>query len=354
MVRSGFARWVSPTPSGGNRYDAELRVGLERLGVAITDVVVRADLGDPVALRSELAPALRRERIWLIDAILATAVPDLVAEAVAAGSFVLALVHHFAADAPELTASEQARAANRENRALHAASGICCTSDWAVAAVRRRYGLAAVVAAPGVHPAPVATGSRTGGAPRLLAVGALTPVKDQLTLVAGLIRIRDVPWTARLVGADTIDPAYAAVVRRAVADAGLADRIEFRGALTGPALDAEWAAADLLVQTSRSETYGLVVLEALARGIPAVVSAGTGLVEALQAGRRPGEPLAGGVVAVGRPGDLAALLRRWCVDDDHAARWRSAALTQRARLPRWSRPADAVLVTLRRSAAPDD
>ena len=350
-MRSGFARWVSPAPSGGHRYDAELRVGLQRLGVEITDVTVRADLDDPTAVRSELAPALPRERIWLIDAILAGTVPDLVAEAVAAGTFVLALVHHFGADAPELTASEQARATDRENRALQAASGVCCTSDWAVAAVRRRYGLDAVAAAPGVDRAPVAAGSRTNGAPRLLAIGSLTPIKDQLTLVAGLIRIRELAWTARLIGADTVDPAYAAVVRRAVRDAGLADRIVLRGPLTGAELDAEWAAANLLVQTSRSETYGLVVLEALARGIPAVVSAGTGLVEALQAGRLPGEPLAGGVVAAARPGDLAEALRRWCSDDDHASRWRSAALAQRPRLPSWSRPADVVLARLRRAAA---
>ena len=54
------------------------------------------------------------------------------------------------------------------------------------------------------------------------------------------------------------------------------------GVLVGQALDQQWDIADLLVLTSRIETYGLVVVEALARGIPAVVSADTGAVEALQ------------------------------------------------------------------------
>ena len=62
------------------------------------------------------------------------------------------------------------------------------------------------------------------------------------------------------------------------------DRIRVTGALTGSALDQRWDAADLLVLPSRVETYGLVVTEALARGIPAIVSAGTGAVEALQQG----------------------------------------------------------------------
>ena len=56
------------------------------------------------------------------------------------------------------------------------------------------------------------------------------------------------------------------------------------GALVGSALDQKWEAADLLVLPSRTETYGLVVVEALARGIPAVVTAGTGAIEALQQG----------------------------------------------------------------------
>ena len=68
------------------------------------------------------------------------------------------------------------------------------------------------------------------------------------------------------------------------------------GILVGQALDQKWDTADLLVLTSRIETYGLVVVEALARGIPAVVSAGTGAVEALQEGgpqtvpRHPARP----------------------------------------------------------------
>jgi glycosyltransferase involved in cell wall biosynthesis len=52
-----------------------------------------------------------------------------------------------------------------------------------------------------------------------------------------------------------------------------------------------YAAADVLVLASRTETYGMVVTEALARGLPVIATAVGGLPEALgQAsdGRRPG------------------------------------------------------------------
>ena len=65
---------------------------------------------------------------------------------------------------------------------------------------------------------------------------------------------------------------------------GLRDRIRIPGELRGGALEAEWAAADLSLLISRAETFGLVVTESIARGVPVVVRAGTGAVEALAAG----------------------------------------------------------------------
>ena len=63
------------------------------------------------------------------------------------------------------------------------------------------------------------------------------------------------------------------------------------GPRTGDDLDAAYAAADLLVLASRGETYGMVVTEALARGIPVLATAVGGLPEAL--GRAPDGSLPG-------------------------------------------------------------
>jgi glycosyltransferase involved in cell wall biosynthesis len=93
-----------------------------------------------------------------------------------------------------------------------------------------------------------------------------------------------------------------------------------------------WSGADLALLPSLVEAYGMVVTEALARGIPAIVAAG-GPAEALGLspdGERPG--------VVVRPGDTAELareLRRWLMDEGHRARLRSAAASRRPSLPGW-------------------
>jgi len=99
---------------------------------------------------------------------------------------------------------------------------------------------------------------------RLLYVGRLTPEKDLPVLFEAyeLLRGRG-GHTLRLtlVG----DGAYSGVMRaRAPSDA------TFAGYLEGQALSDAYAAADVFVFPSRSETLGNVVLEALASGLPVV------------------------------------------------------------------------------------
>jgi glycosyltransferase involved in cell wall biosynthesis len=118
-------------------------------------------------------------------------------------------------------------------------------------------------------------------------------------------------------------------------------------------LDQKWHAADLLVLPSRTETYGLVVTEALARGIPAVVSAGTGAVEALEAGERAsGTAIPGRAVPAGEPVALAAALRDWLTQPELRHAWRQAALARRDTLPGWQHTAAAVLAYLERPLNP--
>jgi glycosyltransferase involved in cell wall biosynthesis len=153
-------------------------------------------------------------------------------------------------------------------------------------------------------------------------------------------------------------------------DLGLESRIRVTGQLSGEQLEDEWRAADLSLLISRTETYGLVVTESLARGIPAVVRAGTGAVEALEAGAvavagtaggaarargvsgaRGGEGQQGAVPGAvveltADPAPLAELLRRWLTDPELRASWRSAALVSRQRLPGWRSAALTVLDAL--------
>ena len=81
-------------------------------------------------------------------------------------------------------------------------------------------------------------------------------------------------------------------MRRALEAAGLGDRVTLPGPVTGAELAELWARTDVLALPSLAETYGMVVLEAFAHGVPVVVARGTGAVEALADGGGPDPGLA--------------------------------------------------------------
>jgi glycosyltransferase involved in cell wall biosynthesis len=176
------------------------------------------------------------------------------------------------------------------------------------------------VAPPGVAPAPLAEGSEAGD--RLLCVAAVIPRKGHDVLLDALATIDDLPWSCVCVGART--PGF---------PPARSTRARFVGPRTGEALDAAYAEADLLVLPSRAETYGMVVTEALARGLPVLATDVGGVPEALGAapdGKRPG--------VLVRPADAAALateLRRWLTDAGWRERLRAAARSRREHLPDW-------------------
>ena len=164
-----------------------------------------------------------------------------------------------------------------------------------------------------------------------------------------LAKLQDLAWTASLVGTAGIDPAYAAEVRAAVSSHGLENRIRLTGQLVGNALTDEWNRADLSVLVSRAEAFGMVVTESLARGIPVIVRAGTGAVEALGLAALPVLP-GTAVVLTGSESDepeiLAAAIRNWLADAVLRADWRTAAHAARDHLPGWESTARKVAALL--------
>ncbi len=115
--------------------------------------------------------------------------------------------------------------------------------------------------------------------------------------------------------------------------AGLDDRVTLAGALTGPALSAAYAAADLTVLPSRHETYGMVATESLARGVPVLASDVGGVREAL------GTPLPGLLVPADDPSSLADALGSWLTDAPLRGRLQALAADRRSTLSGWDRTA---------------
>ncbi|HET8914544.1 MAG TPA: glycosyltransferase family 4 protein [Propionibacteriaceae bacterium] len=354
-TRLGFVTWDRGDPTGGNVYNRALVVELRALGINVRLHVLAGPWpeGD-ASSHLKLARALRAEPACIVDGIVGSGSPAVVAAAVDSGHVVTILIHLPISDEVDLEPMQRQRYTALEAKTVQAASGVLCSSRWSAAELRRRYGRSDVgVAIPGVTPAPVARGSQDSGPPRILSVASLTPTKDQLTLVHALAQLADLQWTADLIGSDQADPDYADRLRAEIVAAGLHDRILVPGALAGSVLDQNWDTADLLVLPSRIETFGLVVVEALARGIPAVVTAGTGAIEALQEGATKHSAATPGTsVPAADSAGLAAVLRRWLTEPTLRHAWRQAALARRDTLPGWQQTAQAALAYLYRLHSP--
>jgi glycosyltransferase involved in cell wall biosynthesis len=145
-----------------------------------------------------------------------------------------------------------------------------------------------------------------------------------------LARIVDLDWQCRCVG--PMAGAAEALAARIDAER-LRGRVALTGPRTGAALDREYAAADVLVLASRTETYGMVVPEALARGLPVIATDVGGVPEAL--GRTADGTRPGLLVPPDNPDALATALRRWLTDPELRRDLRRAAAQRRAGLPTW-------------------
>lgn len=311
--------------SGGNKYNAKLAEHLAALGATVETVNVDGDW--PVgsgADRQRFADMLDGGTPVIADGLVGSGAPEEIAGAAGKGTKVWILSHMALADHHDL-----------EAKALAAATGIICPSAHSAAELETKQGAQnIVIATPGAEKANLARGSQ----PRhLVAVAALLPNKSQTLLVEALSQIKDLPWTAALVGSDDADPSYAAQVRAAVEHHGLQNRISVTGELTGEAFEDQWHQADLSTLLSCSESFGMVVTESLAHGVPVIVRQGTGAVEAL------GSTGAGAALDLSDPKNLTTTLRSWLTNPSLQERWRNAATTAREHLPGWDTTAATVL-----------
>ena len=270
-------------PSGGNVYDRRVCRGLAALGWAVHEHPIAGDWPRPgAASHAALARAVRRVpdgAVVLLDGLIASTAPEaLVPQARRLRQVVL--VHMPLGHRPPDDEAGAVRA--REREVLEAAAAVVTTSAWSRRRLRELYALPTDrmhVAEPGVEAAGLAPGTTAGDA--LLCVAAVTPDKGHDVLLDALATATDLSWRCTCVGSLDRNPAFADGVRRRVRDGGLGDRVWFPGPRTGPQLDRAYAAADLFVLASHAETYGMVVTEALARGLPVLAAEVGGVTEAL-------------------------------------------------------------------------
>jgi glycosyltransferase involved in cell wall biosynthesis len=320
-------------PSGGNVYDRHVCSGLASLGWSVQEHAVHGfwDRPDPTALAG-LAGVLQGipdGAVVLLDGLVASTAPAVLVPQASRLRLVV-LVHMPLGDRPR---DDDAR--TREGAVLSAAAVVVTTSIWARGRLVELYALPADrvhVAHPAVDAAEPAPGTATGGA--LLCVAAVTFDKGHDVLLDALAAMSDLSWNCVCVGRLDRDPPFAEAMRRRSLNGALADRVEFPGPQTGAELDRSYAAADVMVLASRAETYGMVVIEALARGLPVIAAEVGGVTEAL--GHGAGGTRPGLLVPADDAGALGAALRSWLVDAQLRVRLRQAALERRQSLADWS------------------
>ena len=127
------------------------------------------------------------------------------------------------------------------------------------------------VCKPGTDPASRARGS-IDGVIRLLAVGSVSARKAHSDIVSALSTLKQLQWHLTIVGSLSRDPATVKSLRAQIARTGLANRITLVGDISDRELDGLYENADFLISASHFEGYGMVLTEAMARGLPLVTS----------------------------------------------------------------------------------
>lgn len=183
------------------------------------------------------------------------------------------------------------------------------------------------------------SGPRRPGPPRLLFVGRLQPLKGPDVAVRTLAEVRRTvaDATLRIVGGASgaagglTSPDR---LRGLAEDLGVADAVTIEPAVDQGDLADYYRDADVVLVPSRSETFGLVALEAQACGTPVVAADVPGLEAVVGAG--------GTLVAGHEPAEHAEAVLRYLTDADAAATAGTAGV-ETARSASWGRTVDRLL-----------
>jgi glycosyltransferase involved in cell wall biosynthesis len=149
---------------------------------------------------------------------------------------------------------------------------------------------------------------KPNGVLRLVFLSRLDPKKGLEHLLTAMASL-DPKTTLDVYG--TGDPCYDRSLKKLTADLGLSTRVHYHGHVDGQQRHHAFVNADLFVLPTHSENFGMVVAEALAHGVPSVVSRGAPWpeLEARGCGRwvsNEPESLALAIESL-REGDLAAM-----------------------------------------------
>lgn len=329
------------TPTGGYAYDRRMLAALPAHGIAIAPLALGAGFPFPAPAEVERAlaalAATAPGTVLLVDGLALGVLPKARLEAL--GRPLVGLVHHPLALEAGLDPTMKARLAASERAALSACRAVIVSSPLTARLLAADYGVppqAITLAYPGTEPAPRAAAD--GDPPRLLAIGSVIPRKGYDVLLDALAGLGDLAFRLTIIGSLTLDPKTAAAIA-ARAAAFPEGRVRLLGACPEAAVEAAFAQADLFVHPALFEGYGMVLAEALRRGLPVIATTGGAAAETVPDGAGLKVP----------PGNVPALrdaVRLAITDVALRRRLADAAFAAGRDLPSWADGARAIAARL--------
>ncbi len=171
---------------------------------------------------------------------------------------------------------------------------------------------------------------------RVLFVGNLIPRKGLHTLLTAFSLLPPETATLTVVGDAGVDLAYAAACRYQVKRLNIAHRVAFRGRLPDAELEHELRSHQVLAAPSSYEGFGIVYLEGMGFGLPAIATSAGGAGEIVSDGEN------GFLLAPGDASALAGCLRRLHADRSLLARMGLAARRRFEAHPTWEETGTAI------------
>ena len=240
------------------------------------------------------------------------------------------LIHHPLSMETGLSSEEVGRVAAIEGPLMHRAARLMVTSPGTrhnlIGFDIDPKGVSVVI--PGVDPAAPAKGSERDRPYQLLTVGSLTRRKGHLTLLRALAALQDLDWHLNLVGSAAWDPAHADEIEQAIVYLGLSEQVALIGEQDEAGLDSLYDSADLFVLASHHEGYGMVLTEALSRGLPIISTTAGAIPDTVPAA-------AGRLVPPGQPEALAEALSTVITEPEIYRELQEGALHARTSLQSW-------------------
>jgi glycosyltransferase involved in cell wall biosynthesis len=200
-------------------------------------------------------------------------------------------------------------------------TGDCLVQDFAVDRAR----IFEIV--PGTEDAPRSLGLADGTC-RVLSIGTLIPRKGHDILLRAIAKLFDLDWQLTIAGSPERDPVHARSLLALAEELEISQRVTFLGELSGVPLAELWRQSDVFALATHFEGYGMVIAEALKRGLPVAVCNG-GAAGSLVA------PETGVVCQVGDDVQLSKALRRLIFDVPLRRDMADAAWEAGQALPDW-------------------